>query len=269
MNVKHCLPSVRVAVRHHAVATLGHAEVPGDGPGRGENVPDDGLVLRGEIVEGLDVFLGNDEKVGGRGGVDVRKRQADIVLKEDLGRDLPAYDFAEDAFAHRSSLPARCVPRVAVGGQFIKAFWVASLAFLLTSCASVSAPSSKDLQGVVKRFHHDLRWKYYDEAAARVNPEHSQAFLDEVEDEKNALNISTWEIRKVEMLKEGTEAKIRVQFKYYRMPSTVVQTETAEQTWRKLGEGWFLFGQEKGPFVLPPPGGSKKDPGAPEDASSP
>jgi hypothetical protein len=146
---------------------------------------------------------------------------------------------------------------------------VASLAFLLTSCASVSAPSSKDLQGVVKRFHHDLRWKYYDEAAARVNPEHSQAFLDDVEDEKNALNISTWEIRKVELSKEGTEAKIRVQFKYYRMPSTVVRSETAEQTWRKLGEGWFLFGQEKGPFVLPPPGESKKDPGAPEDVPSP
>jgi hypothetical protein len=146
---------------------------------------------------------------------------------------------------------------------------VVCLPVLLAACASVSAPSSKDLQGVVKRFHHDLRWKYYDAAAARVNPEHSQAFLDAVEDEKNALNISTWEIRKVEMKQEGTEAKIRVRFKYYRMPSTVVQSETAEQIWRKVGEGWFLFVQEKGPFVLLPLGESQKDPGAAEDAPAP
>ena len=150
-----------------------------------------------------------------------------------------------------------------------RALWVACLAVFLSSCASVTAPSSKDLQGVVKRFHHDLRWKYYDAAAARVNPEHSQAFIDAVEDEKNALNISAWEIRKVELKKEGTEAWIRVKFKYYRMPSTVVQSETIEQIWRKVGEGWFLFAQEKGPFVLPPPGESKEDPGVAEDAPSP
>jgi hypothetical protein len=133
----------------------------------------------------------------------------------------------------------------------------------------VSAPSSKDLQGVVKRFHHDLRWKYYDAAAARVDPEHSQAFLEDVEDEKNELNISSWEIRKVDLLKQGTEARIRVQFKYHRMPSTVVQSVTVEQLWRKVGEGWFLFEQGKGPFVLPSPGGAAEDPGAAEDAPAP
>jgi hypothetical protein len=144
-----------------------------------------------------------------------------------------------------------------------------ALAMLLFSCASVPGPGGKDLKSVVKRFHHDLRWKYYDAAAAHVDPEHSQAFLDDVEDEKNTLNISAWEIRKVELLKQGTEAKIRVGFKYYRMPSTVVQSETCEQLWRKVGAAWFLFEQEKGPFVLPPPGEEKKDPGGTEDAPSP
>lgn len=147
--------------------------------------------------------------------------------------------------------------------------WVASLAIWLFSCASVPGADGKDLQSVVKRFHHDLRWKYYDEAAARVNPADSQAFLDDVDDEKNALNISAWEIRKVELSKQGTEAKIRIGFKYYRMPSTVVQSETCEQIWRKMGETWLLFSQEKGPFVLPPPGAGKKDPGGAEDATAP
>jgi hypothetical protein len=147
--------------------------------------------------------------------------------------------------------------------------WLAGLALWLFGCASVPGANGKDLQSVVKRFHHDLRWKYYDEAAARVTPEHSQAFLDDVEDEKNALNISAWEIRKVELAKQGAEAKVRVGFKYYRMPSTVVQSETCQQVWRKVGEAWFLYEQDKGPFVLPPPGEIKKDPGDTEDAPAP
>jgi hypothetical protein len=146
---------------------------------------------------------------------------------------------------------------------------MACLALLFISCASVSNPSGSDLQGVVKRFHHDLRWKYYHAAAARVVPEHSQDFLENVEDEKNAMNISEWEIRQVKLSKEGAEATIRVRFKYHRMPSTVVQSETAVQVWRKKGKGWFLFSQEKGPFVIPAVGGQKKeDPGAGGDDPS-
>ena len=269
MNVKYRLPSVRVAVRNHAVSAGGHAHLAGDLPGHQEDVPDGGLVFRGQIVECGDVLLGNDEDVRRGAGIDIPKRQADVVLKDDLGRDLPPHYLAENALAHGSDLPARCLTRDAGKGQSARGLWMAGLALLLFSCASVSAPSGKELQEVVKRFHHDLRWKYYDQAAARVNPEHSQAFLDEVEDEKNELSISAWEIRKVDLLEQGTQAKIRVQFKYTRMPSTVVQSETAEQIWQKLGKGWFLFTQEKGPFVLPPPDESKKDPVDIEDAPSP
>jgi hypothetical protein len=150
-----------------------------------------------------------------------------------------------------------------------RCLWLAGLAVWMFACASVPGANGKDLQSVVKRFHHDLRWKYYDEAAARVTPEHSQAFLDDVEDEKNALNISAWEIRKVELTKQGAEAKVRVGFKYYRMPSTVVQSETCQQIWRKVGEAWFLFEQDKGPFVLPPPGEVEKEPGDTQDAPAP
>jgi len=146
---------------------------------------------------------------------------------------------------------------------------MAGLAVWLFACASVPGADGKDLESVVKRFHHDLRWKYYDEAAARVDPDHSQTFLADVEDEKNELNISAWEIRKVELAKQGTEAKIRVGFKYYRMPSTVVQSQTCEQIWRKIGETWLLFVQDKGPFVLPPPGETKQDPGDTKDAPAP
>jgi hypothetical protein len=269
MNVKHHLSPVRIAVCDQAVAAFGHAQVPGDGFCHAQNVPDQKLILSGEIVEGADVLLGDDEHMGGRGGVDVLECQADVVLEDDLCRDFPAYDVAKEAFVHRFDLPARWVPRHTVVGQTAGLAWIICLVILSVSCSSVSAPSSKDLQGTVERFHHDLRWKYYDAAAERVNPQDAQVFLEDVEDEKNELSISSWEIRKVELQKEGTEAKIRVQFKYYRMPSTVVKSEIVEQIWRKVKDEWFLFAQEKGPFVLTPAGGTKKDPGTPEDAPSP
>jgi hypothetical protein len=269
MNVKHHLPTVGVTVSHHAVSALGYAQPAGDLLGCQKDVTDDGFVLRGEIVERGDVLLGDNQDVRRGVGVDVPESQADVVLKDDLGRDLSGNNLAEDAVAHLSNLPARCVPWRAVRGQFTRGLWIAVLAMLLFSCASVPGPDGKDLKSVVERFHHDLRWKYYDAAAERVNPEHAQAFLDDVEDEKNALNISAWEIRKVELLKQGAEAKIRVGFKYYRMPSTVLQSENCEQIWRKTGTVWLLFEQVKGPFVLPPPGAVKKDPGGAEDAPTP
>jgi len=269
MNVKHRLPTVGVAVRHHPVSALGHAQSAGDLLGHQQDVADGRFVLRGEIVERGDVLLGDDQDVLRGAGVDVLEGQADVVLEDDVGRDLPGHNLAEDAIAHLSNLPARCVPQPKARGQFNRGLWIMGLAVLFFSCASVPGPGGKDLRNTVKSFHHDLRWKYYDAAAERVDPEQSQAFLDDVEDEKNALNISAWEIRKVELRKQGAEAKIRVGFKYYRMPSTVVVSETCEQIWRRVGSAWFLFEQEKGPFVLPPPGGEKKDPGSTEDATSP
>lgn len=269
MNVKHRLSTVGVAVGHHPVTAGVHPQLGGEVLGHQQDVPDGSLVIFGEIVQGGDVLLGNDQDVRRGAGVDIPEGQTEIVFEDGLGRNLSGDNLAEDAVAHVSDLPARCVSHRGVRGQFSRGLWMAGLALLLFSCASVPGPGGKDLQSVVKRFHHDLRWKYYDAAAAHVNPEQSQAFLDDVEDEKNALNISAWEIRKVELVKQGAEAKIRVGFKYYRMPSTVVQSETCEQIWRKIGESWFLFAQEKGPFVLPPPEAGEKDPGGAKDAPSP
>lgn len=260
MNVKHRLTPVGVAVRHHAVSAGVNTQLAGDLFGHQEDVSDGGFVIRGEIIQRGDVLLGDDQDVCRGAGVDVPEGQANVVLENGFGRDLPGDDLAENTVAHGSDLPARCLPRVIRRGQLTRGLWVASLVIWLFSCASVPGADGKDLQSVVKRFHHDLRWKYYDEAAARVNPEHSQAFLDEVEDEKNALNISAWEIRKVELTQQGAEAKIRVGFKYYRMPSTVVQSETCQQIWRKVGEAWLLFEQDKGPFILPPTGDAKDAP---------
>jgi hypothetical protein len=138
------------------------------------------------------------------------------------------------------------------------------LVLLLVACSSMSENRGTDLQSVVKAFHHDVRWRYNRNAAASVDGQYSNQFLDMLDEMKEDLNISDWEIRRVELSPDGTEAKIRVRIKYYKMPSTVVKEEMLDQVWQKKQERWVLVSQTGGPFVFPP----EEEPGA-EPAPAP
>lgn len=132
------------------------------------------------------------------------------------------------------------------------AFWPA-IVLLLSYCATVTGPNEKDLRSVLERFHHDLRWKYNDAAAARVDPRFSAAFLDELEDIRDDLNITSWEIRQIRGIPEKRQAKVRLQITYYRLPSTVIRDQVTEQLWQQDDTRWFLVSQDDGPFSFPPP----------------
>jgi len=106
---------------------------------------------------------------------------------------------------------------------------------------------------VVKLFHHDLRWKYFKSAAARVDPRRSKEFLNSLEDNEKDLNITDWEIRDVTLSQGGKRAKIRVRLKYYKMPSTVLRDETVEQVWEQKNEAWVLVEQNGGPIEISMP----------------
>lgn len=144
------------------------------------------------------------------------------------------------------------------------------LLLIAAGCASVSQPADNDLHGVVKMFHHDLRWKYFKAAAARVDPHCAHAFLDELEDSEKDLNITDWEIRDVTLSDDGNRANIRVRLKYYKIPSTVLKDETVEQVWKKINDSWTLVEQTGGPIEISPPGkkaakpASDKQPGQPD-----
>ncbi|HUU01152.1 MAG TPA: hypothetical protein VM425_06935 [Myxococcota bacterium] len=102
-------------------------------------------------------------------------------------------------------------------------------------------------------FHHDLRWKYFKAAAARVDPRSSRSFLDSLEDNEKDLNITEWEIRDVTLSQGGKRAKIRVRLKYFKMPSTVLQDETIEQVWEQKNDAWVLVEQTGGPIEISMP----------------
>ena len=60
-----------------------------------EDVRSDGVVVLGDLSHGGEVGLGNDQEVGGGLGVDVVEGQADGVLLELVGGNIPGGDFAE------------------------------------------------------------------------------------------------------------------------------------------------------------------------------
>src|SRR5690606_10840653 len=75
---------------------------------RREHAAQRGLVLGPDVVGGGDQRAGHDQHVGGRPGADVTERRDEIVLVDDVRRDLAADDLAEDRLLwHVTSLRSR------------------------------------------------------------------------------------------------------------------------------------------------------------------
>lgn len=126
------------------------------------------------------------------------------------------------------------------------------LAILAGGCQSGAQPKGDDLQGVVKRFHHNLRWKYNEDVAARVAPKYSSDFRDRLEDLSKDWNVTAWDVRKVEVEPEGKRAKIRVHLNYYYMNSPVVKEEKIQEVWELVDDQWILTSWQGGPLQVPP-----------------
>jgi hypothetical protein len=142
-----------------------------------------------------------------------------------------------------------------------------TLGWLAVACSSVTAPKGTDLRGMVERFHHDLRWNYRMAASERVDPRHAGEFLDLLDAKKKDLHITQCEVRRLELSQDGMKASVRVNYRYYVMPSTVVREETAKQEWRLIGKRWLLTSQEGGPFRFPPQGSDESE--APDGGTAP
>lgn len=142
-----------------------------------------------------------------------------------------------------------------------------TLLALLWACSSVTETPDSDLKGVVESFHHDIRWRYNSNAAASVDVRHSAAFLDQLDAMKEDLNISEWQVRRVELSEDGKRAKVRVRLKYFKIPSTVLKDEMVDQVWQQKDKRWFLLSQEGGPLEFPP--GESKEPEQPQEKTGP
>ncbi len=254
MHVEDRLAGVCIAVGHDPVPAFGHTQLGGQLARRLKYRADCGGLVRPDVVERGQVLSGNDQHVDRGCGVDVAKGQAIVVGMNDFRRDLAVADLAEETVGHEVHLLGFGLARRVSGGQarHISTILILALFCGLAGCSSITNPKDSDLAGVVKRFHHDLRWKIHQEAAARVNPEFRADFMDQIQDLKKDLNITDWDVRRVELDPDNKRAVIQVSISYYLMPSTVIREEKIEQVWMKLDDHWILMKIKGGPVEFLP-----------------
>ena len=97
MEVPHRLAAVMVAVDDEAEAALGKSLLPGKFAGDKGNMPHEGGVFLGEIEDGGNVPTGNYQVVERGLGGDIFNDDDGLVTVDDLPRNLPGDDAAEDA----------------------------------------------------------------------------------------------------------------------------------------------------------------------------
>jgi hypothetical protein len=124
------------------------------------------------------------------------------------------------------------------------------LGFVFTACTGLNKQEKDDFPAIIKRFHHNLRWKYKDQVLARIHPTQQEKFLERYDEIGEDLHITSFEIRKVKIDASKDTAKIEIILHYYQMPSTVLRKDKLFQIWSKSNGKWVLVGMEGGPLAV-------------------
>jgi len=121
-------------------------------------------------------------------------------------------------------------------------------AFLLgvVLCACGSSPKDgEDLLGEVRFYSEGVRWKKYEDAAARIPPGEREAFLDQKESLDDELHIDDYEIARVK-LKDGKEgAVVQVKYTWHLDSVGVVYDTVVEQIWERRGVRWLRVAESR------------------------
>lgn len=105
------------------------------------------------------------------------------------------------------------------------------LLVFVTGCMQTEAKPAELLRQSMHRFHGDLRWKRFDEAAGHVTQEQREDFLSYYQRQRGRLFITEYEFTQIKVSKDETEAEVKVLITWYQMPSTRVQTSVMEEEW--------------------------------------
>ena len=84
VQVKNLLSCVTVAVYQQPVPVFGNPFLFGDDFGNGEHMTDQGFVFWPDIVDRWYFFVGNDENMNGRLGIDVPEGRNFLILVYDV-----------------------------------------------------------------------------------------------------------------------------------------------------------------------------------------
>ena len=117
MQMKNHLPGICACVDDQAVAAGGDALLFGDLLRDEEQVSQNGFIVRGDVVHGLDVFVWHNQDVRRRDGMEVAEGGRLLIAENDFRFGSAVNNFAEDAVHGRlvfGWMVVKCVVRSSV-----------------------------------------------------------------------------------------------------------------------------------------------------------
>ena len=119
------------------------------------------------------------------------------------------------------------------------------LACVTLTCTPQHASPTEQLRFATVTYNEGLRWKRYADAASVLPAESRARFVRTKEDERDELFFVEYELRSVDVAAEGADAHVEVDYKWYRLPSTTLETTRMRQHWVFANDVWQLVDQEK------------------------
>lgn len=119
------------------------------------------------------------------------------------------------------------------------------MALLLVACNQQRPSQAELLKMAASTYNEGLRWKRYTDCAGLMPPEQRDGFLRRMEDERDDLSFVEYDVRRMDLNADTTAATIEVDYTWFRMPSTTLQTTRMRQRWAVVEDAWVMFEQTK------------------------
>lgn len=120
-----------------------------------------------------------------------------------------------------------------------------ALALALGACAQ-QRPSQADLLRMASSTYNEgLRWQRFTDCAGVLPPAERDSFLRRMEDERDELSFVEYDMRRMDLNADTTAATIEVDYTWFRLPSTTLETTRMRQRWELQDDVWMMLEQKK------------------------
>lgn len=116
---------------------------------------------------------------------------------------------------------------------------------LVVSCAGPPRRGGEQLTTDLRGYNEALRWRRYDDAAARLPVVEREAFLDARQELDEDLRIDEYEVERIKLSKDEKTAVVQVRYVWHLDSIGVVHETIQEQDWEFQPPGWLLIAERR------------------------
>ena len=120
--------------------------------------------------------------------------------------------------------------------------WISSSLAIGLSLAACGGPQrdSDTLQESILNYNEGVRWERFESAASSLPPKLRSEFVDEMDQRAKDLNISQYDIVRVDKPTKKT-AKVHIKVAWYKDSEGTLRETHAIQTWERHGKMWWMM----------------------------